>query len=84
MKSLEFCQSYVRDIFGKWDKDNSGILERQELKNWLHHEMQEKPLRKAAVKEGFLNLVKTADTNKDGKVDRWELYHHCLRNYIDE
>lgn len=27
--------NYVRDVFGKWDKDGSGVLERQEIKNWM-------------------------------------------------
>ena len=46
--------------------------------------MKEKPLRKTEVKEGFYSLVKGADGNHDGKVDRWELYHHCLKNYDQE
>lgn len=71
MKPYTFCQNYVKDIFGKWDTDNSGILERQELKNWLKEELKAKPLRKAAVREGFYDLVRGSDTNKDGKVDRW-------------
>lgn len=84
MKSYDFCQNYVRDIFGKWDTDNSGVLERQELKNWLKEELKAKPLRKKYVREGFYDMVKGSDSNHDGKVDRWELYHHCLKNYSSE
>ena len=73
---------YVRNVFGKWDKDGSGVLERQEIKNWMKEEIKEKPLRKATVKAGFYELIKGADSNADGKVDRWELYHHCLKNYV--
>ena len=46
--------------------------------------MKSKPLRKKQVKEGFTDLVKGSDTNKDGKVDRWEFFHHCLKNYNPE
>lgn len=79
--NYSFCENYVRNVFGKWDKDNSGLLERQELKDWLRQELKDKPLTTKTVKEGFYSLVKGADGNKDGKVDRWELYHHCLNNY---
>ena len=61
----------MREIFGKWDADNSGVLERQELKNWLKMEIKEKPLRAKHVKKGFEELIKGSDANKDGKVDRW-------------
>ena len=27
-----FCTTYVRDTFYKWDKDESGILDKRELK----------------------------------------------------
>lgn len=29
-------------------------------------------------------MVTKADTNGDGKLDRWELYEFCVRNYIDK
>lgn len=80
----QFCTQYMEQIFTQWDKDNSGVLDRQELKNWLNAQMKAKPLRKKQVKEGFNDLIKGSDTNKDGKVDRWEFFHHCLRNYNPE
>ena len=58
-------------MFGKWDKDGSGVLERQEIKNWMKEEIKAKPLRKATVKAGFWELIKNSDSNSDGKVDRW-------------
>lgn len=30
-----FCTGYVKMIFAQWDKDNSGVLDRRELKAWL-------------------------------------------------
>ena len=29
-------------------------------------------------------MVTKADTNKDGKLDRWELYEFCVYNYVDK
>ena len=26
-----------------------------------------------------MNLIATADTNGDGKIDRWEMYEYCLK-----
>ena len=77
-----FCTGYVKMIFNQWDKDNSGILDRQELKKWLVQELKDKPLSSTHVKKGFQDLLQGADSNKDGKVDRWELYQHCIKNYI--
>lgn len=84
MESHQFCTSYVKEIFDKWDKDKSGVLERQELKDWLKQEIKQKPLRAKHVKKGFEELVKGSDSNRDGKVDRWELYHHCVKSYVAE
>ena len=81
MKNYNFCQGYVNNIFGKWDRDNSGILERQELKDWLRQQIKEKPLQKNVVKHEFDELLKDADGNHDGKLDRWELYQHCLKHH---
>ena len=83
-RSHSFCTGYVKMIFNQWDKDNSGVLDRSELKQWLKQELKEKPLRKKQVKDGFSELVKGADSNRDGKVDRWELYQHCVKNYIPD
>lgn len=30
-----FCRVYVDNVFSKWDKDQSNVLSRQELKYWL-------------------------------------------------
>ena len=77
-----FCTGYVKMIFNQWDKDNSGVLDRNELKKWLKQELKDKPLRASHVKKGFQDLVQGADANRDGKVDRWELYQHCIKNYV--
>ena len=79
--SVSFCTEYVKQVFGKWDKDKSGVLERQEIKDWLREELKAKPLRKGAVKKGFYQLIQGADANGDGKLDRWELYTHCIKSY---
>lgn len=81
MKSQNYCMNYVQQIFEKWDKDNSGVLDRQQLKNWMREEIKEHPRNKTAVKEQFNTLLHDADGNGDGKLDRWELFHYCLRNH---
>lgn len=77
-----FCTGYVKMIFNQWDRDNSGVLDKQELKKWLLQELREKPLRQTHVKQGFQDLIQGADANRDGKVDRWELYQLCIKNYV--
>ncbi len=27
-------------------------------------------------------MIGSADLNGDGKLDRWELYEYCVKNYI--
>lgn len=27
-------------------------------------------------------MIANADNNGDGKIDRWELYEYCVKNYI--
>ena len=46
-----FCTGYVKMIFNQWDKDNSGVLDRQELKKWLQQELKDKPLSSASSKD---------------------------------
>jgi len=41
----KFCRKYVDEIFTKWDKNNSDVLDRQEIKSWLKGELKEKPFR---------------------------------------
>lgn len=31
-----------------------------------------------------MELVASADTNGDGKIDRWEMYEYCLRTHDQE
>jgi hypothetical protein len=33
------------------------------------------------VKKGFYEVLTGADTNGDGKIDRWEMYEYCVNNY---
>ena len=45
-----FCTGYVKMIFNQWDKDNSGVLDRRELKGWLQQELKDKPMRQKNIK----------------------------------
>jgi hypothetical protein len=31
-----------------------------------------------------MEMITEADTNGDGKLDRWEMYEYCVKNYIPE
>lgn len=75
----KFCRTYTDKIFTKYDQNGNNVLDRGELKFWLRNELSNTPFRKAEVRENFLNLVANADTNGDGKIDRWEMYDYCVR-----
>jgi Ca2+-binding EF-hand superfamily protein len=36
------------------------------------------------VQREFEDFFTKVDTNKDGKIDRWELYDYCLKNITPE
>jgi len=29
-------------------------------------------------------MIANADSNGDGKIDRWELYEYCVKNYVSD
>ena len=74
-----FCRSYTDKIFTKYDKDRSNVLDRGELKKWLKTEMTNNPFKKADLRKKFMNMIASADTNGDGKIDRWEMYEYCIK-----
>lgn len=80
----KFCRSYTDKIFNKYDQNGNNVLDRGELKLWLRQEMSNNAntfMKKTDVKEKFLNLIANAnaDTNGDGKIDRWEMYEYCIK-----
>ena len=77
----EFCKQYVENIFQKYDTDYSNVLERRQLKNWANEEVRKRPLQKRQALAEFNNFVKEIDTNGDNKIDKWELYDYCVKNY---
>lgn len=79
-----FCRKYVDTVFSKWDKDGSNVLSRQELKYWLRDEQTHKPLNRKSIRESFFEMIVNADSNGDGKVDRWELYEYCVKSYVPD
>lgn len=80
-ESHGYCVSYMKEIFDKWDKDGSGVLERQELKDMLRAELKAAPKKHNHIRKNFYELTKAEDSNKNGKVDRWEIYQKCIKNY---
>lgn len=66
------CRKFVQDIFAKYDKDRSGVLERKELKDWIREELKaHKFLKKDNVKNEYDVFFSKTDINGDGKIDRW-------------
>jgi Ca2+-binding EF-hand superfamily protein len=83
-KDFLLYRKYVDNVFAKWDLDGSNVLSRQELKYWLRDEQQNKPLIKKSIRESFFEMIANADSNGDGKLDRWELYEYCVGSYIPD
>ena len=46
--------------------------------------MQSRPLNKRLVQKDFAMLIQEADTNGDGKLDRWEMYEYCMKTYRED
>ena len=79
----EFCRRYVENIFTKYDTDYSNVLERRELKQWMSQEARSNPLRKKDIFADFQRFLSEVDSNGDNKIDRWELFDYCVKNYND-
>lgn len=78
----KFCRNYTDKIFNKYDRNGSNVLDRGELKSWLRHEVKNTTtLKKTEVKDNFLNWISNADSNGDGKIDRWEMYEYCVKTH---
>lgn len=84
MSTENFCNNYVKQIFKSWDVNENGLLERSEIKSWLNKELLETPLSHTQTRKGMADLVAKSDTNRDGKIDRWELFSYCLMSYQPE
>ena len=78
-----FCRQYVDTIFSKYDGDNSNVLDRREIKAWMRSAINNNPLHKRLTKKEFNRFLADADTNGDGKLDRWEIYNYCVKNYVE-
>ena len=77
----EFCKDFVENIFLKHDNNRNNVLERGELKAWVREELRShKFFNRKMVQRNFQEFFDKVDTNKDGKIDRWELYEYCLHN----
>lgn len=79
----QYCKGYVETVFKTWDKDNSNVLSKHEIKLWLR-DQQSKGTIKKTIKKQFYDMINNADSNGDGKLDKWELYEACLKNYIPQ
>ena len=77
----KFCKNYVSGIFKQFDPNQANILRPAELNAWLKHEKQMRPLQKRQAEAQFHEMVAEADANKDGNLDRQELFQYCVKNY---
>lgn len=80
-----YCKKFVEDIFLTHDKDRNNVLERKELKSWIREELKaHKYFNRKMVQKSYEDFFNKVDTNRDGKIDRWELYDYCLKNITPE
>ena len=80
-----YCRTFVQSIFSQHDRDRNNVLDRGELKSWIRDELKgQKQLNKRLVQKNFEDFFQKVDTNKDNKIDRWELYDYCLANITPE
>jgi hypothetical protein len=76
-----YCRNFVESIFLKHDDNRNNVLERSELKAWVRDELKgHKYFNKKMIQKNFENFFQKVDTNKDNKIDRWELYDYCINN----
>jgi hypothetical protein len=76
-----YCRQFSDEIFTKYDKDGSNVLERKELKTWMRDEVKSHNyMNRPVIMKEFDQFFNKVDTNKDGKIDRWELYEFCVYN----
>lgn len=77
----QYCRNFVENIFLKHDDNRNNVLERKELKNWIREELKtHKYFDRKMVQREFEDFFRKVDTNKDNKIDRWELYDYCIKN----
>ena len=76
-----FCRKFIDDLFRKYDLDGDNVLDSREIKLWMQKEIKDKPLRRRVAEREFKILTSKVDSNFDGKIDKWELYDYCMRNY---
>ena len=77
----KFCRKFVDDIFFKYDKDHSNILEKGELQGWVRGYLSTHLFfSKKMVERDFENFFRKVDKDNDNRIDRWDLYDYCLKN----
>ena len=81
MATDEYCKGFVEDIFQKHDANRNNVLERNELKDWVRAELRSNRFfNKGQVQKNFQSFFDKVDSNRDGRIDRWELYDYCIHH----
>lgn len=72
--SNEQLRQAVDAVFGQFDADNSGTLDKNEVSNLVNAAFAHINANRQCTPEEVEALVAAADTTGDGKIDKKELY----------
>ena len=70
----QMLKSYIDQIFNKYDADNNGTLDTQEMTNFFNDLFRSLNIQLTVTEQQSQEAIRSIDTNFDGKVDRKELF----------
>ena len=70
----QMLKAYIDSIFSKYDKDNSGTLDSQEMTLFFNDLFKSMGLNTTVTEEQSLETIREIDQNFDGAVDKKELF----------
>lgn len=71
----QMLKSYIEQIFNKYDKDNSGTLDVQEMTFFFNDLFRSLNINLTVTPQQAEEAIRSIDVNYDGKVDKNELYN---------
>lgn len=67
-------KSYIETVFNKYDTDNNGGLDVQEMTRFFNDLFRNLGINTTVTEQQSLEAIKSIDDNSDGMVDRQELF----------
>lgn len=75
---MSYSDQQLRDavdaVFGQFDADGSGTLDRNEVTNLINAALNQMGAGRQASQEEVNGLIQAVDANNDGKIAKMELY----------